>query len=445
MMRAAAFSPIMRFLLMSQPATQRVITALTAEGASVRFVGGCVRDILLQRPFRDIDLATPDRPERVQWLLERAGVRTVPIGHGTVTALVEGGETFEITSLRRDIVCNGRHAVIAYTEDWTEDAARRDFTMNALSADADGAIYDPYSGLSDLYRGHVRFVGSPMARIEEDVLRLLRYFRFHALYGRSAPNDAALAACRELAPRLASLSGERVRDELWKILLAPDPASILLLMRKLGILQYVLHEASHFERLRVLVWLEEQRGFPIEGIVSDPLRRLAAVLTVGERTAEAVATRLRLPLAESRRLRSLLVLEDVPTALTPAAAPGMTEGALRRALQTLGAVRFRDLTMMQWAARQAAMGDTAIDDKTDNRLLLQRLRTTTQWKNIPFPVRGKDVLALGLEPGPKVGMLLRALRQWWEETDYQANRKVLLARLAELVRKTARGSGKEGA
>ncbi len=438
MMRAAAFSPIRHFLQTLQQTTQLIINSLTAEGASVRFVGGCVRDILLQRPFRDIDLATPEPPERVQWLLERAGVRTVPIGHGTVTALVEGGETFEITSLRRDIVCNGRHAVIAYTEDWTEDAARRDFTINALSADQYGVIYDPFGGLSDLYSGHVRFVGSPMARIEEDVLRLLRYFRFHALYGRSSPNESALAACRALAPRLASLSGERIRDELWKILLAPDPASILLLMRKLGVLQYVLPEASHFERLRVLAWLEKQRRFPLEGIVSDPLRRLAAVLAVGERTVESVATRLRLPLAESRRLRSLL--EELPTALTPA--PGMTEGALRMALQTLGAVRFRDVTMLQWAARQAAIGDTAIDD---NILWIHILRTTNKWKNIPFPVRGKDVLALGLEPGPNVGMLLRALREWWEETGYQANRTVLLARLAELVRKTARESGKEGA
>ena len=418
----------MRWSLLSQPATQRIVAALTVEGAPVRFVGGCVRDTLLQRQFRDIDLATPDQPERVQLLLEKAGIRTVPLGHGTVTAIVEGGETFEITSLRRDIVCNGRHAVIAYTDDWIEDAARRDFTINALSTDTDGTIYDPFSGLSDLYCGHVRFVGSPRDRIAEDVLRLLRYFRFHSLYGRSSPHDAALAACRELAPRLASLSGERVRDELWKILLSPNPASILLLMRESGVLQYVLHEASHFKRLRVLAWLEEQRCFHIEGIVSDPLRRLAAVLTVGGATAEAVATRLRLPHSESRRLRSLL--EEVPTALTPA--PGMTERALRKTLQTLGTARVRDLTMLQWAASLSAIGNTAV---ADNMLWLRLLRTTTQWTNIPFPLRGKDALALGLEPGPQVGMLLRALRQWWEETGYQANRVVLLAKLEECIRK----------
>ncbi|VBB68793.1 tRNA nucleotidyltransferase [invertebrate metagenome] len=399
----------------------------------MRFVGGCVRDILLRRPFRDIDLATPNQPERVLWLLQKAGIRTAPIGitHGTVSATTDN-LTCEITSLRCDIACNGRHAVIVYTDDWTEDAARRDFTINALSADPAGAIYDPFSGLSDLYCGHVRFVGSPLARIEEDILRLLRYFRFHGWYGRSFPNGEALSACRELAPRLALLSGERVREELWKILLAPDPAGILLLMRDINVLQHILKEACNFNHLRVLAWLEEHG---LHGITPDPLRRLAAVLTSGVATAESVATRLRLSKHERRRLCSLL--EEVPLGLTPA--PGMTESTLRRALQTLGAARFRDLTLLQWAG--AATGSTAV---AEHMAWLQILKTALAWRNIPFPVRGRDALALGLAPGQKVGALLSVLYQWWEETGYQASRQILLARLVELVRETERGSGKEG-
>ncbi|KAF0137295.1 MAG: poly(A) polymerase [Rhodospirillaceae bacterium] len=250
---------------LTHPATRRVIAALTAEGGEVRFVGGCVRDALLQRSVNDIDLATPERPELVLARLAQASLRALPTGlaHGTVTALVDG-QTFEITTLRRDVACDGRRAVVAYTDNWAEDAARRDFTINALSADPAGSVYDPFDGLPDLHHGRVRFVGSPRTRIEEDVLRLLRYFRFHGWYGRPPPDREALAACRALAPRLATLSAERVRDELWKILLVPDPASMLLLMQGERVLAHVLPEAGAFGCLRLLAWFEGH-GLRVEG------------------------------------------------------------------------------------------------------------------------------------------------------------------------------------
>jgi len=192
---------------MTAPETRAVVAALTADGTEVRFVGGCVRDALLGRPVKDVDIATPDRPQRVMELLARAGIRAIPTGieHGTVTAVV-GRTPFEITTLRRDVETYGRRAKVAFTDDWTADAARRDFTINALSCTPDGRLYDPFGGLADLRAGRVRFVGDPEARIREDVLRLLRFFRFYAHYGAAPPDPAALAACRALAPLLPGLA-----------------------------------------------------------------------------------------------------------------------------------------------------------------------------------------------------------------------------------------------
>ncbi len=412
---------------LTHPATRRVIAALTAEGGEVRFVGGCVRDALLQRSVNDIDLATPERPELVLARLAQASLRALPTGlaHGTVTALVDG-QTFEITTLRRDVACDGRRAVVAYTDNWAEDAARRDFTINALSADPAGSVYDPFDGLPDLHHGRVRFVGSPRTRIEEDVLRLLRYFRFHGWYGRPPPDREALAACRALAPRLATLSAERVRDELWKILLVPDPASMLLLMQGERVLAHVLPEAGAFGCLRLLAWFEGH-GLRVEGIAPDPLRRLAAVLTVQPAAAAAVGRRLRLSKRETDRLLGLL---EIPPDLTPT--PDMATHVQRRALQSLGAKRFRDVVLLRWAARRVATGRTAAA-AAESALWLHLLETAVTWKTVPFPISGRDVLALGVEPGPQVGALLTDLRRWWEETGCQVDRSTLLARLARQV------------
>ena len=216
---------------MSAPETRAVVAALSADGAELRFVGGCVRDALADRPVTDFDLATPEPPERVVALLQRAGIKAVPTGieHGTITA-VSGGMPFEVTTLREDVETYGRHAKVAFTDDWVADAARRDFTINALSCSPEGLLYDPFDGLKDLEAGRVRFVGDARARIHEDALRLLRFFRFHAHYGRGAPDLDGLAAASDLAPHLAALSGERVRNELLRLLAAPDPVPVVDIM-----------------------------------------------------------------------------------------------------------------------------------------------------------------------------------------------------------------------
>jgi hypothetical protein len=230
---------------MTAPHTRAVLAALSAEGAAPRFVGGCVRDAELGRPVKDIDIATPDPPERVLALLERAGLKAVPTGlaHGTVTA-ISRGRPFEVTSLRIDVETYGRHAKVEFTDDWQADAGRRDLTINALSCAPDGRIFDYFGGLEDLRAGRVRFVGDPRARIREDYLRLLRFFRFHAHYGRGAPDPEGLAAAGELAPKATKLSGERVRAELLRLLAAPDPVPVLDLMAARGVLRVFLPEAA---------------------------------------------------------------------------------------------------------------------------------------------------------------------------------------------------------
>ena len=269
--------------------TRAVVEALTAGSADVRFVGGCVRDALLERENSDIDIGTPDKPERVLTLLERAGIesRTVPrgIAHGTVTALADG-ERYEITTLRRDVQTDGRHAEVAFTDDWREDAARRDFSINAMSMTPDGTLHDYFGGQADLAAGRVRFVGEPATRIAEDHLRILRFFRFHAWYGQGEPDPAALAACRAAAHTIPSLSGERVQAEMLKLLAADDPLPTLNVMRDAGLLAELLPETQGTEVLANLVNFTFTLLIP-----TDPIRRLAALITPARREEHGTAVR----------------------------------------------------------------------------------------------------------------------------------------------------------
>ena len=269
---------------MSAKETRDVIAALTAKGARVRFVGGCVRDALLGRAVKDVDIATHDDPETVTALLKAAGIRAIPTGiaHGTVTA-VTGAAHFEITTLREDVETDGRRAKVAFTDDWEADAARRDFTFNAIFCAPDGTIYDRFGGIEDLKAGRVRFVGDAETRLKEDVLRLLRFFRFHAWYGRGLPDPKGLDACRKFAHLLPNLSGERVAAETLRLLGAEDPSPVFALMRQEGILTHFLPEAQNIARLTALVALERGYG------EADPLRRLAAVLDVTAAGAQGVA------------------------------------------------------------------------------------------------------------------------------------------------------------
>src|SRR5690349_12612045 len=319
---------------MTAPQTGAVIAALAKTGIAVRVVGGCVRAALLGCAIADIDIATPARPEAVIAALEKAGIKPVPTGieHGTVTAVVSDPEPprhFEITTLRRDVETDGRWARVAFDADWTEDAARRDFTINAIYLDPDGTLHDPVGGIADLEAHRVRFVGEPAQRIAEDVLRVLRYYRFEARFGTGTGDAAARSACRAAAPLLPKLSAERVAQELTRLLAVPDPLPSLRMMAEDGVLAAIVPEASLLDRLQRLVAQEP---------VSDPLRRLAALIETDAAGAAALAERLRLSNDQRDRLAGLAR----PWPLDPAG----DAQAQRLALYRLGAERYRDLVLL---------------------------------------------------------------------------------------------------
>jgi len=366
-----------------------------------RIAGGAVRDMLLERPVADVDFATPLSPEATLRRLADANIKTIPTGlaHGTITAII-GRRAFEITSLRRDIETDGRHAVVAFTDNWQEDAARRDFTINAMSMTPEGMVHDYFGGVDDLRAGLVRFVGDPATRIAEDYLRILRFFRFQARYGGGAADPSAIAAIRAGVPGMARLSTERVWSELKRILAVTDPGAAVALMRETAVLAAVLPEGASADGLARLV---------AAGAPPDPLLRLAALL---DGDAAALAARLRFSVAERDRLLALRG-GDVPPPDVPADAAD--DATLRRALADTPA----DILIGRaWLAGRGAA-------------LRERLAA------IPrpvFPLQGRDLLAAGVAPGPALGQWLRHLRRWWMDggcvADAPACRAELARRLA---------------
>ncbi|MBI3516190.1 MAG: CCA tRNA nucleotidyltransferase [Proteobacteria bacterium] len=394
---------------MTEPATRRVLDALARAGPPARFVGGAVRDAVLGRAVTDIDIATPLPPEAAARALTAAGIKVVPTGidHGTVTAVMATRHV-EITTLRRDVETFGRRARVAYTDDWTEDARRRDFTINALFADADGTLYDPTGdGVADLHAGRVRFIGDPAQRIAEDYLRLLRFFRFHALYGRGAPDARSLAAAAAAAPRLDALSPERIWAELKRLLRAPDPAALVQLMAAHGILPHVLPTPADVEGLARLIQVE--RGAP-----PDALRRLAALLAA-RAAVEPTAARLRLSKAEGKTLAAIL------------GALAMIDQPACRLVRRFGRAAARDAVRLAEARGLAPTAAAAI------------ARALDAWIETPLPVSGDDVLALGVAPGRAVGLLLEQVTAWWEDAGCTADRAACLAQLKRLARASAPG------
>lgn len=363
----------------------RLLEALGAEEGLTRYVGGAVRDDLLHLPFSDVDLATRLRPDEVVERLEAAKIRAVPTGidHGTITA-VSSGHPIEVTSLRRDVATDGRRATIAFTDDWKEDAARRDFTINALSADpVTGEVHDYFGGTDDLLARRVRFIGQPLERIAEDHLRILRFFRFHARFGEGALDPDALAACAARANDLMALSRERIADELLKLLAVPDPSPTVAIMLDRDILRPVLPEIERaaLKRLDVLVSAETEAG-----IAPDPLRRLASLLPKDRELAGDIAARLKLSNKARKRL-------------------GCAAGT---------AVPANAQSFAYFAGLECAV----------DRLLLGgepgRAKAIAQWESPRLPIGGGALIERGLEPGPVVAKTLQSIERRWVEAGFPA-------------------------
>jgi poly(A) polymerase/tRNA nucleotidyltransferase (CCA-adding enzyme) len=393
------------------PALVAVLDALP----DARVVGGAVRDALSGKPVADIDVATPLVPADVTAALKRAGIRAVPTGidHGTVTAVV-AHRGFEVTTLRRDLETDGRHAVVAFTADWQADAARRDFTINAMSMTRDGAVFDYFGGIGDLSAGIVRFVGDPATRIAEDYLRILRFFRFQARYAAEPTDTGTRQALTAGIPGLAGLSPERVWSELVRILSAPDPTGAVGLMQELGVLSAVLPEGGPGRAGVELLTSLVRAGAP-----ADPLLRMAALLSgaaagAGRPDPAALALRFRLSVAARDRLAALCT--------APNPSPSADDPALRRLLADTDPAILIGRT---WLVQAAEADDAAAWSALRDRIAAMQRPV--------FPLEGRDVLAMGLAPGPRVGVLLRDVRGWWLEGGCVASAAACRHRLTELL------------
>ncbi len=388
--------------------TLRVMQSLLRDGGDARFVGGCVRDALANRRIIDIDIATPLNPEAVTQRLEADKIHVVPTGlkHGTVTAVVDG-RPFEITTLRHDVVTYGRHADVAFTDDWKADAARRDFTINAMSATLDGDVYDYFSGMEDLRNGHIIFVGDAEKRVQEDILRILRFFRFHAHFGKGEPHTAALAACAKFADHLPRLSAERIRNETLKLLEAQNCPAVWQLMLQNRIVTHFLPEATNVTALERLVRLEEKYHSP--GYV---LRRLLSVLDVTVEGLMKVIESLRLSKEQGGHL---LTLFEPGVAVDNK----MDEATVNRAVYQLGNDVVRSLLLL-CAAR---------DGKDHN--LAQTFQWATAFRPPRFPLKAQDVLDMGYAQGPDIGRILGNMESWWLAEDFVPGRTACLRKLQD--------------
>jgi poly(A) polymerase len=395
---------------LTAPATQAVIAALEAEQVgAARFVGGCVRNALLGRPVDDIDIATVLTPDQVMAAGVRAGLSVHPTGlaHGTVT-LVALRTAFEVTTLRRDVETDGRHAVVEFTTDWAQDAHRRDFRMNALYADPDGRVHDFIGGgLDDVRDRRVVFIGRAEDRIREDYLRILRFFRFSAWYGQGDLDANGMRACAALRGGLSDLSAERIWKELKKLFAAEDPRVSLKAMQAHGILASCAPHLSRMERAHALIAIEGEAFLPV-----DPLRRIAAAC------ADAAAARLlctQMKAANDERDRLVAALEDQPRIVSY-----LSMREVRRVLYAIGLQAFEDRAFLAWA------GDANPRTGWQWRGLLALARG---WTRPTFPLTGEQVMAAGVPPGPKIGAVMREVEAWWIDADFPDDKLALVERL----------------
>lgn len=383
---------------LNEPRLQAVMRALNAKGET-RVAGGAVRNALLGVPVADVDLATVLLPNEVIAAAKAAGFGVHPTGidHGTVTVTHQRA-AFEVTTLRRDIETDGRHAVVSFTTDWAEDAARRDFTINAMYCDSSGKIFDYTKGYQDIQKWRVKFVGDASERIREDYLRILRFFRFHAWYGKNAPDKKGLEACVTLKSGLKKLSVERIRQELMKTLAAPNAIKTLKLMAESGVLKIIL---PHTEQWNVL-----------ERLPADAILRLFVLA----RDPRKLKDRLRLSNEDAARLAALYAAPDVSKALS--------EVERRRILYHLGASGWRDAVDLSLAQSKSKLNDPKWMALRD---------VPNSWVPPRMPVKGTDLIGIGLHPGPKMGQVLSALEDWWVANDFTPTRQDLMARVSRYI------------
>jgi poly(A) polymerase len=391
---------------------QRLLAALAAEGGEARIAGGAVRNELLGEPVNDIDIATTELPTRVEELARRAGLVVHPTGldHGTVTVVAKDAgrvRAFEVTTLRIDVETYGRHAQVAFTDDWSADAQRRDFTINAMYCDASGTVFDPVGGYGDLVKRRVRFVGEPEARIREDFLRILRFFRFHARYGRGAPDRRGLAACVALQEGLDRLSPERIRQEMLKLLVAGGAVAVLRVMVKTGIAGRVLPTSQNIAPVARMAEIDASQG-----LEPDPVLRLAALGLESAQDAAALRQVLRLSNAEYGRLQTL--------ACSTLPSPALPANERRIVLYRLGPQGYRDAVRLAWAKDSGTFGCQA---------WAEVLGLPEQWTIPRFPLSGADLARRGVPAGPEMGRLLKRLEDWWMAAGFPADKDAVLARL----------------
>jgi len=397
-----------------RPATRKVFAALAAKGLAARAVGGAVRDALLGRSVGDVDIATPARPEQVMAAARAAGLKAIPTGlaHGTVTVIAEA-QPHEVTTLREDVETDGRHAKVAFTADWAADARRRDFTLNALYCSAEGELFDPLGGWPDLALRRIRFIGDARTRIREDYLRILRFFRFAADYGEGVPDRQGLDAAVAERAGLASLSAERVRAELMRLLAARRAPQVVRLMLDYGLITLILGLAVRPVLLERVAQLEAGLG-----LAGNPLLRLAALAVETREDAERLRLRLRLSNAD---YASLIATEAGKGKF----AASLPEAEARALLYGAGLEAYRGLLLLDWARSADPPGHAGWRGLFE---LPQR------WQVPRLPVSGEDVGRLGVPAGPRVGLLIDRLEAWWIAGGFEADRQRLLAKLGELVR-----------
>ncbi|MEQ8390296.1 MAG: CCA tRNA nucleotidyltransferase [Thalassospira sp.] len=413
--------------------TARVFDAIAQHGGQARFVGGMVRDALLKRDLFDVDIACDLAPEETAKALEKVGIRVIPTGikHGTITAVTDAG-AYEITTLRVDVLSDGRHAEVAFTDSWLEDAKRRDFTFNAIYCDLDGAVYDPFDGETDLREGRVRFIGVAENRIAEDYLRILRFFRFQAWFGRPPIDPIGAEACRKAAKSLVDISAERIRDEMFKLLRSQSPASTIGNMIGFGVLPAILPQLVQTDCLRIMQWLDST-ALADPAIRPDPLRRLAALFAVGElhddaenqdgkpATAEQLARGLRLSNDETDRFVAMI-------SHAPLIDPELPIETIHRDLYRIGADAFRDAVLLAWSARASVPPRCS---RTENEQWKSLLAIAADWQPVTLPMQGRDILSAGLAPaGPKIGVMLKQAEEYWLDHGFAPDKKDLIAYLA---------------